>query len=228
MYIKVEDLQNPNARVYSYEELRALYPQTSIPTVGDFYAVTKQDPEDPESEDVVQLAFYKIDYSNAPETQLGHDLSRTGYFLKEATDDAGSVGVTYQNTQRPLNQLGVELKNRVSQLRKQKENEGLVVDGEVVMTTVSDQNRITSVLVNAARAGIETIRFKKSDNTFATITVKQLEGIADVIATMVQGLFDAEEAHFAAIDQLVTDENFAGLVAYDTQANWPSNVITNP
>ena len=27
MYIKVEDLQNPNARVYSYEELRALFDQ---------------------------------------------------------------------------------------------------------------------------------------------------------------------------------------------------------
>lgn len=227
-YIRPADVGQESPQLFSYYELQQTYPNTSIPTIGDFYTSHKENPEDAESPDVVELAFYKIDYGNRPNSVPGYDVTVAGYEVKPVSDDAGGVVVIYEQTPKSFSELQQTLKSSVTQQRKMLEESGITVNGNPVQTSVEDQNRIISVIVNARRAGIETIRFKTATNEFVSITIDALEGIANAIALQVQAWFDAEEAHYTAIDNLATQEDFDGLVSYDIAANWPSSILVTP
>lgn len=222
-YILPSDVEQENPRIYNYNELQALYPRLSVPTVGDFYSVRNSDPEDEDSEVIIELAFYKIDYGASPEGIPGYDVSVAGYEIKPVSDENGGVAAVFQQKPKPFEELAGSLKNSVTTHRKFLETAGITVNGNPVQTSVEDQNRITSVLVNANRAGIQTIRFKTATNGFVSITISALENIANAIALQVQAWFNAEEAHYSAIDALVADSDFEALVAYDHLGNWPSS-----
>ena len=103
-------------------------------------------------------------------------------------------------------------------LRWQKEEGGVTLPNEVrVGTTKDDQNRITSVIANAANSGVESVDFKASTG-WVTLTVAEIQFIAGVIARHVQTHFTAERAHHEAIWALETMEQ---LRSYDLNAGWP-------
>lgn len=91
-------------------------------------------------------------------------------------------------------------------------------DGTHVFTAKADQDRITSILVNATSAGIEVIDFK-AESGWVRLDVEALRQIAARIARHVQACFSAERAHHQAIAALETE---AQLDAYDGTAGWPS------
>lgn len=88
-----------------------------------------------------------------------------------------------------------------------------------VLTGKADQNRITSVLVNAQAAGIEVVDFK-ADSGWARLSIAEITAIACAIGRHVQACFSAERAHHEAIAQL----DAVGIDAYDLSAGWP---VTN-
>jgi hypothetical protein len=111
-----------------------------------------------------------------------------------------------------------ELVDQATAKRWEIETGGIILaNGIQVKTSVEDQNRISSVIVNASRAGLTSVDFKSADG-WVTVSVAQLEAIADAIALHVQQCFSAERAHHDAIEQLATPE---AVASYDVNAGWP-------
>ena len=110
------------------------------------------------------------------------------------------------------------LKAKVTARRWEYETGGVVIDGMRVLTGVDDQNRITAVVANARRAGLQVVDFKGADG-WASIGVDQVEAIASAIACHVQASFTAERAHHETIDALA---DLAALQAYEVEQGWPA------
>lgn len=100
---------------------------------------------------------------------------------------------------------------------------GLTLPGGIeVGTTIDDQNRITSVVANAALAGLtdaDEVDFKATSG-WVRITIGQVKTIAGAIGQFVQACYTAERTHHEAIDLLATAQE---LHAYDVNAGWPAN-----
>lgn len=108
------------------------------------------------------------------------------------------------------------LKVSVTAKRWEVETGSITLNGMCVLTGTEDQNRITSVVANARRAGIETVDFKAASG-WVTISVNDVEAIATAIARHVQDSFTAERAHHEAIDAL---QDRAAVAAYDIGQGW--------
>ena len=132
----------------------------------------------------------------------------------------------------PVPVLTVEaVKAAITQKRWEVETGGITLPtGVSVATGIDDQNRITSVVANAERAGVAEVDFK-SGSGWVRVTVAELQSIAAAIAFHVQACFSAERAHHEAIDSLEAahaDNQEAlqqALQAYDIEQGWPSVVL---
>lgn len=92
--------------------------------------------------------------------------------------------------------------------------------GMQVGTTIDDQNRITSVVANAALAGLtdaDEVDFK-AESGWVRITIGQVKQIAGAIGQFVQACYSAERTHHEAIALLSTP---AEINAYDVNSGWP-------
>lgn len=108
------------------------------------------------------------------------------------------------------------LKVSVTAKRWEVETGGITLNGMRVLTGTEDQNRITSVVANARRAGIEEVDFK-ADSGWVKVSIGTVEAIATAIAVHVQASFSAERAHHEAIDAL---PDLAAVAAYDINQGW--------
>lgn len=97
--------------------------------------------------------------------------------------------------------------------------------GVRVATGIDDQNRITSVVANAERAGLQEVDFKAAEG-WVTVTLAELQSIATAVAQHVQACFSAERVHHEAVDALALiadpQERQAALDAYDVSQGWPA------
>lgn len=100
---------------------------------------------------------------------------------------------------------------------------GITLPGGVrVGTSIDDQNRITSVVANAALAGLsdaDEVDFK-AESGWVRITVADVKQIAGSIGQFVQGCYTAERTHHDAIAALPDDR--AAIESYDVTTGWPS------
>lgn len=119
---------------------------------------------------------------------------------------------------RTLAIVKVELTAAATSRRWAVETGGIELQGGIrVGTEKADQDRVTSVIVNATTAGVESVDFKAKSG-WVTLTVAQVQGIASAIARHVQACFTAERAHHEAIAAL---PSFEAALEYDVQAGWP-------
>lgn len=123
------------------------------------------------------------------------------------------------------------VKDAITQKRWQIETGGITLPtGVRVATGIDDQNRITSVVANAERAGVAEVDFKAGSG-WVRVTVAELQAIAAAIALHVQACFSAERAHHEAIDSLAAAHSGnqealqQALHAYDIEQGWPSAVL---
>jgi len=156
-------------------------------------------------------------------------------------DDGGEVYATPAPGNRPMTPEEIEahlnppeppvtaekLKAIVTAFRWEVETGGITLPSGVrVATGIDDQNRITSVVANAERAGLEQVDFKAADG-WAKVTLAELQAIATAVALHVQACFSAECAHHKAIDALVVQHQGdaqalqATLDGYDESQGWP-------
>ena len=175
---------------------------------------------------MIEDGFGLIDPGIVPEAPFGHTRLPQSYALKTEPDVNGSVYIVHNFEPMPIAEVANMARAKVTKKRKDMEAEGITLNGMPVQTGIDDQNRITSVLLNAGRAGITEIKFKSTIG-FITMTITQLEGIANVISYFVQGLFSAEGEHYAAITALETALDHQGLLNYDSESNWPSTVYNS-
>lgn len=98
---------------------------------------------------------------------------------------------------------------------------GLTLPGGIeVGTAIDDQNRITSVVANAALAGLtdaDEVDFKATSG-WVRITIAQIKVIAGAIGQFVQDCYTAERVHHEAIALLETPEQ---INDYDINLGWP-------
>lgn len=89
-------------------------------------------------------------------------------------------------------------------------------NGVRVGTGTADQDRITTVIANAALAGVTSVDFK-AQSGWVTLTIPEVQAVAAAVALHVQACFSAERAHHEAIDALPE----GALAGYDVNAGWP-------
>jgi len=119
---------------------------------------------------------------------------------------------------RTLAQLKAQLLVLATAKRWEVENGGLTLpNGVSVLTGKADQDRITSVIVNAEIAGITSVDFKAASG-WVTLQIADLRNVAQAIAFHVQACFTAERLHHEAISALETEISARN---YDISANWP-------
>ncbi|GAA0238156.1 hypothetical protein GCM10009125_28770 [Castellaniella daejeonensis] len=95
--------------------------------------------------------------------------------------------------------------------------------GVRVGTSIDDQNRITSVVANAALAGLQDtdeVDFK-AETGWVRVTVADVKQIAGAIGQFVQACYTAERVHHDAIAALPDDR--AAIEGYDVSAGWPES-----
>lgn len=117
------------------------------------------------------------------------------------------------------------IKELITKKRWEVETGGITLpNGIRVATGIDDQNRITSVVANAERAGLEEVDFKSAEG-WVKVTLAELQAIATAIALHVQACFSTERAHHEAIDVIarVEDEEDQKelLKNYDFSKDWP-------
>jgi len=133
-----------------------------------------------------------------------------------------------------LKELKQDLKNQVTQLRKQKENKGIIVKGfsnnpNIYRFDTSLTGRAnTQAVLQAFSLGLisqnTTIHWKFLDGFFFDITLDQLHELAAFALDYVEKLFTAERNHHVTIDNLRSKDE---AKHYDINVNWPSNKYTS-
>lgn len=164
-----------------------------------------------------------------------YDVGQEDLF-KERIANGGHISITAEQAQEilsPRQTLTVQaLKAQITQKRWEVETGGITLpNGVHVATGIDDQNRITSVVANAERAGVVEVDFK-APSGWIRITLAELQAVAVAVALHVQACFSAERAHHEAIDALAqlhaedADALQSSLQAYDIEQGWPSNDLS--
>ncbi len=161
---------------------------------------------------------YKIDYTGgqAPD----------GYVAMDGERPTATAIATAQGVWEEPKVTATQLKGIVTAFRWEVETGGITLPtGARVATGIDDQNRITSVVANAERAGLEQVDFK-AEQGWVSVTLVELQAIATAVALHVQACFSAERAHHEAIDALALiedpQERQAALDGYDKAQGWPT------
>lgn len=159
---------------------------------------------------------------NVIEAELAFAASLPGYDTAMEASDAGPGWLLVDGVLVPpdapdpaltLEELKQQLRERATQLRWEHETGGVEINGIRVLTGIEDQNRIATALIGAPA----TLDFK-AESGWVTLTLAELQAIADAITAHVQACFSAERAHHEAIDAL---ELLEAAQAYDVEAGWP-------
>ena len=217
MYIKIEDVGIDGSPTFTYDAVQKLFPEKSLATIGD----------------LVDEGYYRIDTNIQPNPGPFMVLDRTSYVLKALPDMFGSVEPIYHYRHDSVEVVAKILRKQVTTKRFEEEAAGITINGTPVNTSIEDQNRITSIIVNAPLAGIDVVRFTLGDNEPVTKTLDEVKQIAVVTARMVLAWTDTEAMHFDNIKAIVSqdkpeEEIFAELVAYDINSGWPDKNVILP
>lgn len=150
--------------------------------------------------------------------------TETGEFVNPETNPDYLAWLEAGNTPEPatggtLADLKAALLQAATSKRWEVETGGINLTGLRVATAKADQDRITSVMVNAAAAGVTTVDFK-AESGWITLSLAQIQTVASSIALHVQACFSAERAHHEAVEALVLLEDAR---AYDVSTGWPGS-----
>lgn len=110
------------------------------------------------------------------------------------------------------------LKDQATNKREQVETGGTTIGGVPVKTDAGSQAKLTGALNFVGRNPNRVIKWKTAAGTFAPLNKAAIEAISDGVGEFVAKCFDAEAAHYTAIDVLTTP---AQVNAYDVNTGWP-------
>lgn len=203
MFIKLNETGLPAGDVVTIDGIRLANPSTSVP----------QQPSDEQLGELGYGRFKYIDYPSVDEFSV----VSIGDFEQ---DENGVWFQKYIVADLSLEAAKAILRKRVGERRWAAESGGITIGGILVDTSIEAQNRISSVVLNGTRVGMENINFKSPNGTFNTITMTQMTAIADAIAAHVQHCFTAEAAHCAEVNDLADLAAVRAYVQNGLDANW--------
>lgn len=111
------------------------------------------------------------------------------------------------------------LKERITDIRWQKETGGYYFNGNLINTEISSQGKLGNAKLMAIGNANLNFDWKTKDGQFISKTSAQLIEMYDAVSSYIQACFAAEKNHYTAVDAL-TEQN---VDAYDITVNWPSN-----
>lgn len=203
MFIKLNESGLPTGDVVSIDGIRIANPSTSVPS-------------QPTDEQLAELGYGRFKYVDYPAVDE-FTIVTVGDFEQ---DQNGVWFQDYVQNDMALEVAKAILKKRVGERRWAVESGGITVGGILVDTTIEAQNRISSVVLNGTRVGMESINFKSPNGQFNTITMTQMTAIADAIAAHVQNCFTAEAAHCAEVDALANLSEVRDYLVNGLLENW--------
>lgn len=203
MYIKLNESGLPTGDVVSIDGIRMANPSTSVPS-------------NPTDEQLEELGYGRFKYVEYPAVDEFTAVTVGDY----EQDQNGVWFQDYVQNDISLEAAKAILQKRVGERRWAVESGGINVGGIMVDTSIEAQNRISSVVLNGTRVGMESINFKSPDGTFNTITMVQMTAIADAIAAHVQNCFTAEAAHCAEVAALTSLAEVREYLTGGLLENW--------
>ena len=111
------------------------------------------------------------------------------------------------------------LKAEVATLRYEKETGGVLLpNGANIRTDRESQAQLNAAYSSLKNGLIESTFWKADGGVWVSVTLTEIEPIAQIVANHVAACFAAERVHCEAIDQIDAVE---GLGAYDLTVGWP-------
>ena len=111
------------------------------------------------------------------------------------------------------------LKAEAAALRYEKETSGILLpNGANIRTDRESQAQLNAAYSSLKNGLIESTFWKADGGVWVSVTLTEIEPIAQVVANHVAACFAAERAHWEAIDQIDAVE---ALADYDVAVGWP-------
>ena len=139
---------------------------------------------------------------------------------------AGEFGpvAAWEPPPRTLADAAAEKLSALAGLRYQKETAGVAVSGATVKTDRHSQSALTGAYTTLKNGLLPGIDWKAAGGVWVSLTLAQVEPMAQAVAAHVQACFSNEKAHAAAIAALAADPTTTpeAIDAYDISAGWPA------
>lgn len=107
----------------------------------------------------------------------------------------------------------------LAETRYHRETAGIAVGGVLVMTDRQSQAALTGAYTSLKNGLLTSIDWKAAVGVWVSLSLAQVEPMAQAVAAHVQACFTAERAHAEAIAVLATVE---AVDAYDISTGWPA------
>ena len=120
---------------------------------------------------------------------------------------------------RLLSEVQAELKRQVTEKRDQVQFGGADVGGVRIKTDPGSIALLDQALLFSGRKPSRVFKVKDESGRHMPMTAAQIGGVVDVLGERVALCWDAEAAHYAAIDKLPTID---AALAYDINTGWPA------
>lgn len=132
---------------------------------------------------------------------------------------ANATAITYTQTLRPAADVLADKLALLADLRFRKETAGIVVGGVGIKTDRESQALISGAYSSLKNGLLTSIDWKGATG-WVTVTLAQLEPIAQAVANHVQACFTRERQHNDAIQAVVNNQ--VQVAAYDITTGWPA------
>ena len=130
--------------------------------------------------------------------------------------------------QKDLTQLKNEVKQQVKSVRKQKEQEGIILvinSNEYRLSTSLSTRANLQAIIHSFQSGLlnpekDKITWKFDDGKYLELDYNTLLNIAKCVLDYVEKLFLAEKEHISKIERLRKRES---VKSYNVNEGWPNN-----
>ncbi len=131
----------------------------------------------------------------------------------------GATAIGYTLTLRQPADVFADKLAQLAALRFEKETAGLTVGGSSIKTDRESQAALTGAYTSLKNGLLATIDWKASGG-WVSLTLAQVEPLAQAVAAHVQACFTRERQHADAIQAIV--DNPVAVANYDISTGWPT------
>lgn len=131
----------------------------------------------------------------------------------------GATSIPYSVTLRQPADVLADKLAELAALRYEKETAGITVAGASIKTDRESQATLASAYTSMKNGLLAQVDWKAS-NGWVTVTLAQLEPIAQAVAAHVQACFSRERALASALQAIV--DNPVAVADYDISTGWPA------
>lgn len=158
-------------------------------------------------------------YADVQMSMFRADVLALGGNIAEHETMIAAVEAAIVPVVRLLPEVQADLKRQVTEKRDQVQFGGADVGGVRIKTDPGSIALLDHALMLSQRKPARVFKVKDESGRHMPMTAAQIAGVFDALGERVALCWDAEAAHYAAIDKLPTIE---AALAYDINTGWPA------